>query len=463
MPPDDPSLWGLVARGGIGPGRLLHAAERSVPLTSLATRTSLGGSSLDLAGANVLLATKDQLPSALALIELDGLAHRLVLCPPDVPKEHIGPICAAAAIDAVVSDGRLEAADLPGDLPLVQCDPALPSPARRPEGPSCPTEWILLTSGTTGVPKLVVHSLASLTGPIRPGTAAGNTGGVWSTFYDIRRYGGLQVFLRAALGGGSLVLSSASENVADFLTRAGEAGVVSISGTPSHWRRALMSPAAGRIAPRYVRLSGEIADQAILDHLAVCYCPAPVGHAFATTEAGVAFEVNDGLAGFPASVLTRGGEVEMKIADGSLRIRSPRTAAGYLGPAAAPLRDADGFVDTGDIIEQRGERCYFAGRRGGIINVGGNKVHPEEVEAVINRHPAVRMSLVKARKNPFTGAVVAAEVVLRSAEEGAGDTLRAAILDACRRHLAPYKVPATIKFVDTLPVGAAGKLARADA
>ena len=59
------------------------------------------------------------------------------------------------------------------------------------------------------------------------------------------------------------------------------------------------------------------------------------------------------------------------------------------------LTDADGFVDSGDIVELRGDRYYFVGRRGGIINIGGLKVHPEEIEAVINRHPDVRMSRAK--------------------------------------------------------------------
>jgi acyl-coenzyme A synthetase/AMP-(fatty) acid ligase len=81
--------------------------------------------------------------------------------------------------------------------------------------------------------------------------------------------------------------------------------------------------------------------------------------------------------------------------------------------AASPFVDAAGFVDTGDMIERQGERFSFAGRRGGIINVGGLKVHPEEVEAVINRHPSVRMSLVQGRQNPVAGSIVVADVVLK--------------------------------------------------
>ena len=77
------------------------------------------------------------------------------------------------------------------------------------------TEWILLTSGTTGLPKLVVHTLASLAGAIKQGNAAASPV-VWSTFYDIRRYGGLQIFLRAVLTGTSLVLSSAEESTRIF-------------------------------------------------------------------------------------------------------------------------------------------------------------------------------------------------------------------------------------------------------
>jgi acyl-coenzyme A synthetase/AMP-(fatty) acid ligase len=335
------------------------------------------------------------------------------------------------------------------------------APADRNRDAHEPTEWILLTSGTTGAPKLVRHTLATLTDAMR-GAGALGTGAVWSTFYDMRRYGGLQIFLRAMLGGGSMVLSSAREPVADFLTRAGQCGVTHISGTPSHWRRALMSPMAGRMAPRYVRLSGEIADQAVLDHLRATYRDADIAHAFASTEAGVAFDVGDGLSGFPASLIGRPGSVEMRADDGSLRIRSGRNALDYLGGEQS-LRDPDGFVDTGDMVELRDGRYHFVGRRGGIINIGGLKVHPEEIEAVINRHPGVRMSLVRARKNPITGAIVVAEVVLREEADGADASIGALtgeILDLCRARLAQHKVPAMIRFVPALSVAASGKLER---
>ena len=127
------------------------------------------------------------------------------------------------------------------------------------------------------------------------------------------------------------------------------------------------------------------------------------------------------------------------------------------------LADADGFVDTGDIVERRGDRYFFAGRKGGVINVGGLKVHPEEIEAVINQHPQVGMSRVWSKKNPITGAIAVADVVLKSDPDGAGaqqTTIRDDILKLCRETLPRHKVPAAISFVPALGIGAAGKLAR---
>jgi acyl-CoA synthetase (AMP-forming)/AMP-acid ligase II len=437
-----------------------HAAE--VRFTELDRGTSLGGQLGELAGRSVLVATASQLTAALALIELDGHARRITTLPPDTEPDDLPALIAAAEIDAVVLD-RDSPQHPAFDLPVrAACAPSIAPIEENPPARLC-TEWVLLTSGTTGVPKLVVHELAGLTAAIAA-TSPADGAAVWGTFYDIRRYGGLQIFLRAVLGGASLVLSSAGEPVADHLMRLAQHGVTHLSGTPSHWRRALMRPAIRSIAPRYVRLSGEIADQAILDTLRATFPDASVGHAYASTEAGVAFDVNDGLAGFPTAFVgpVRDG-VEMRVVDGALQIRSGRTASGYVGAGAPALAGDDGFVDTGDIVEQRGERCYFVGRRGGIINVGGLKVHPEEVEAVINRHPRVRMSLVRPKRSPVTGAIAVADVVLKT-ERGRPEAehieVRDEILKLCREALPRHKIPAAISFVPALAVAVTGKLAR---
>src|SRR5947207_2954544 len=316
--------------------RVLWGAPARVAVEDLAQRTSLGGRRRELAGRSVLVATRDQLPAAVALLELDGRARRIVGCPPDIAAEHMPAVVAKAGVEAIVSDRAATEPEEWGVSVRVISHLAL-SPAEVVDVDPCETEWVLLTSGTTGAPKLIVHTLASLTAPIAVGPSLGSDV-VWATFYDIRRYGGLQI----------------------------------------------------------------------------------------------------------------------KIEDRSLRIRSPRTARCYLGEDAA-LRDEEGFVDTGDIVERRSDRYYFLGRRSGVINVGGQKVFPEEVEAVIARHPAVRMACVRSRRSPITGSLVVADVVLDGEPTPAHTS---DILRLCHAGLAPHKVPATIRFVSALDVGAAGKLVR---
>ena len=218
-----------------------------------------------------------------------------------------------------------------------------------------------------------------------------------------------------------------------------------------------------------MRLSGEVADQPLLDQLRATYPNARIAHAFASTEAGVAFDVDDGLAGFPAEFIGAGrNNIDMKIEDGTLRIRSQRNASRYLGDAPAAFRGADGYVDTGDLVELQEGRYYFRGRKGGVINVGGLKVYPEEVEAVINADPRVRMSLVRSRRNPIVGAVVVADVVLIDSlqskpDPAASEIVRKELIEACRRALPAHKVPATLRLVPELELSSAGKLVRHNA
>lgn len=459
-PPDIPAL-----REYLGPelkGRMISDARHVVSLTDIRARSCLVGRSGELSGRSVLLATSGQLLSALAMIELDGVARRMLLCPPDLDPAHIEALLAQAEIDTIVTDRPLRGC---GAGAYLVVGAGLPEPTGAESKTERATEWLMLTSGTSGLPKIVSHTLDGLAGAIVADGRARYRNATWATFYDIRRYGGLQIFLRAVIGGGSMVLSEPGEAIADHVARLRAGGVSHVSGTPSHWRKLLMSGATADFSPRYVRLSGEIADQAVLDGLARAFPDASVGHAYASTEAGVGFAVDDGREGFPAALIgpNRDG-VEMKVVDGSLRIRSHRTAHAYVGAGAPPLADTEGFVDTGDMVELRGERYYFVGRRGGIINIGGLKVHPEEIEAVINRHDCVRMSRAQSRKSPITGAIVVADVVLADGTDaGHQDAIRNEILTHCKDVLAAYKVPAVIRFVERLDVTAAGKLARADA
>ncbi|TGD99422.1 class I adenylate-forming enzyme family protein [Methylobacterium nonmethylotrophicum] len=410
-----------------------------------------------IAGRSVMVATAGQMPAALAMLGLDGLARRMVLVPPGLTDDQVARIAADAEIDLCVADDDAPVPPALAGLPrLAPAEAASAGEAPAPQ----PTEWVLTTSGTTGAPKLVAHTLDGLAGGINT-SATPEPGTVWSTFYDIRRYGGLQVFLRAVFGPSSLVLSDPAEPMRDYLLRAAAAGVTHILGTPSHWRLALMNAALTDLAPRYVRLSGEIADQAILDLLRATFPQARIAHAYASSEGGVGFTVEDGRAGFPASLVGSRSGIEIVVRDDALLVRSKRTGRRYLGAQAEPLTDAEGFVDTGDLVELRGERYHFLGRRSGVINVGGIKVQPEEVESVVNSHPLVSMSRVRPRPNPILGAVVEAEIVLvEGADASDAAALKRAIIAHCRPHLPKHKVPASVRFVPDLPLSTGGKLLR---
>jgi acyl-coenzyme A synthetase/AMP-(fatty) acid ligase len=460
------SLRDLTGAGASPPTRFLADDRTKLALCQLDGLTSIDHGLALFRGRSVMIRTERQLSAVLAALELDGIAGRILLGTPDLAAAHLPAVFADGAVDILISDNaamRAEATAL--GVTAIACG-TLKAAATPEEDSPRDTDWVLFTSGTTGRPKMVQHSLSSLAGALQDGTPAAHDK-IWSTFYDIRRYGGLQILLRALIGGGSMVLSEATEEAAQFLARAGQAGVTHISGTPSHWRRTLMNPAATALAPRYIRLSGEIADQSILDSLGHRYPAAEVAHAFASTEGGVAFDVRDGLAGFPASLIgTSPAGVECRVEDGSLRLRSSRVARRYLGDGMRPIQDPQGFVDTGDMIALKNGRYHFVGRREGVINVGGLKVHPEKVEAVINRHPRVQMSRVKARANPITGAIVVADIVLTAQSGDAAGLfheIRLEILAECRQWLAPHEIPAKLSEARHLPISASGKLARLDA
>lgn len=142
-----------------------------------------------------------------------------------------------------------------------------------------------------------------------------------------------------------------------------------------------------------------------------------------------------------------GGEgFETKIVDGRLFIKASSAMLGYLN-APNPF-DADGFFDTGDLAEVDGEWIRILGRKSEIINVGGNKVFPLEVENALLALSNVEDVAVHGEPNPITGQVVVATIRLTEPEEAVAFKTRMKLF--CADKLAGYKVPVKVRFVDTL-------------
>jgi non-ribosomal peptide synthetase component F len=267
-------------------GRTISDARQLVSLTNILGQTCLGGRLGDLSGRSVLLAVEDQLLSAIAMTEIDGVARRMLLCPPDFNADHIQALIEDADIDAVVTDHPPRWTNA-GVYLVVAARTLAPAIGKKVKTGRT-TEWLMPTLDASGVPKIIGHTLEALTGATVADGPAPGAAPVWATFDDIRRDGGLQILLRAILGGGSMVLSDPNEPIADYVARLNARGVTHISGTPSHWRKLLMSGSASGFSPRYVGLSGETADQAVLDGLSRAFPEASIGHAYASSEAGVA-------------------------------------------------------------------------------------------------------------------------------------------------------------------------------
>jgi acyl-CoA synthetase (AMP-forming)/AMP-acid ligase II len=141
--------------------------------------------------------------------------------------------------------------------------------------------------------------------------------------------------------------------------------------------------------------------------------------------------------------LKLGKSFEHKIVAGVLWIRSPSAMLGYLN-APSPF-DADGWFNTQDLVESDGEYIRILGRKSELINVGGEKVHPTEVENVLLQIDNVKDVTVRGVPNPVTGELVAAKITPLVAEEP--DALKRRVRQFCHARLERYKIPAVIDVV----------------
>lgn len=135
---------------------------------------------------------------------------------------------------------------------------------------------------------------------------------------------------------------------------------------------------------------------------------------------------------------------EHRIVDGVLWIRSEMAMLGYLN-APAPF-DEDGFFNTQDMVEVDGDYVRILGRKSEIINVGGEKVYPSEVESVVLEVDNIAEVTVAGRPSPVTGTVVTAVVRVHTAEDHAAVARR--VREHCRQRLEPFKVPAVVQVSD---------------
>ncbi|MEO7098310.1 MAG: class I adenylate-forming enzyme family protein [Luteolibacter sp.] len=143
---------------------------------------------------------------------------------------------------------------------------------------------------------------------------------------------------------------------------------------------------------------------------------------------------------------------------GELWIKGPGMFDAYLSPWQ-PVGEicVDGWFATGDLAEtDAAGRVYLKGRKKSVLNVSGMKVFPEEVEQVLERHPAVRRCRVTGLAHPVLGTVPVAEVILHDGERAVAREL----IKWCREALSIYKAPVRVKFVGELPMTASGKIRR---
>lgn len=424
------------------------AHGRSLPRA----RAEALGPAPDLEG-DVALSVADPLDLLRLLLALDGRLGSMLLLSHALSAE---AAAALAGSRALVTD-RADLLGRPGARPPAE---ALAEGGPAPDAAARETRWLLTTSGTTGLPKVVPHTLATLSRSVS--RLESGPPPTWGLLYDPTRFAGLQVVLQALVGGGALALADTAQPLPAQVAQLAEAGVTALSATPTLWRRLLMAPGAARLPLRQATLGGEVADQATLDALRLAFPGARVTHIYASTEAGVGFSVRDGRAGFPAGFLDAAapGGVRLSLRDGILWVRPPLPSPAE-GRSAAVEVDAEGFVRTGDRVRVEGDRALFLGRDSGAVNVGGVKVHPERVEAVIGAVPGVALAQVRGRPSALTGALLVAEVQLRDGADP--DAVRAAILAACRAALEREAVPASVRFVEGLRTNAAGKLVRMEA
>ena len=297
---------------------------------------------------------------------------------------------------------------------------------------------VLFSTGTTGRPKAILHDLTLFLKRFETPRPTLRT----INFLLFDHIGGINTLLHTLFNKG-VVIAPESRTVNSILDTCRKYDVEVLPTTPTFLRMMLMSGAVPDKVPAcltVITYGTERMDQPTLDELCKLLPSVDFRQTFGMSELGIVrvkSEVRDSL------FMKVGGEgVEKRVVDGVLQIRSSSRMLGYLN-APSPF-DADGWYDTKDVVEVKGDFYKVTGRISDVINVGGLKFMASEVERVALTFPNV--SLVKAtpKQNPITGQHV--ELLVQPTSGSGFD--KEALLGFLKKRLQPHMVPKRIRVED---------------
>ena len=294
--------------------------------------------------------------------------------------------------------------------------------------------FVIFTSGSTGKGKAVLLDYARMTEKYRGQLREGHR---TLLFLKLDHIGGINTLFSVMFNGGTVV-TSASRQAKDICACIERHGVTLLPTTPSFLTMLLMSGVHRQhdlSSLKVVTYGTEAMPSSTLAGLNQALAGVAFKQTYGLSELGIlATQSKDS----GSTWVKLGGEgVELKVKDGTLWIRSRQAMLGYLN-APSPF-DADGWYDTGDKVEVDGEYFRILGRECEVINVAGEKVFPVEIESFLLTLDNVKDVIVSRKKSPVVGQMVWAEFVLDRHEDPV--SFRQRVIEQCRRHLAPFKVP----------------------
>jgi acyl-coenzyme A synthetase/AMP-(fatty) acid ligase len=299
---------------------------------------------------------------------------------------------------------------------------------------------ILFTSGSTGKPKGVVHDFGRLLQKFQKPRPAMRT----LNFLLFDHWGGLNTLLHCVSNNSSVVLpeNRTPEHICKLLE---QHQVELLPASPTFLNLLLLSRAyEGRdlTSLRLITYGSEPMPITTLAALRNVFPNVELRQTYGLIELGVLRAKS--MSSDSLFVKVGGEGYDLRVVDGTLQIKADAAMLGYLN-APSPFTE-DGFFITGDRVEQDGDYLRFLGRDSELINVGGQKVFPAEVEAVLLQCEVVGEAVVYGQSNPITGKIVCADIQLRGVHEES--EARRTIKKFCAQQLEPFKVPVKIRFVD---------------